>query len=244
MDVLEIVLTMLSMAGAVFAWYQASGSKKARAEAADAVSRAEVQAKSAFAQAYEARKQAEATQRLADSLKEQVAAAEKSVAEAQRANKIAKKRLKLLEKQVDQANESNHVVLEFDESEDEPGLVVIQNVGSGFAHDFEGIVLYGDEHVEVSASLLPPGGSCSVLVPGLKADTEDHQVELERYELALAKSREPAPKRKAGSGLLDFEIAMPRPLVPPMQPLPSMVPLRLEASWRSPAGRPQDYRSS
>lgn len=198
MDVLDIVLTALSMAGGLFAWYQATGSKKARAEAAAAVDRAEVQAKSALAQAHEARKQAEATQELVDSLKAQVVAAEEAVAEARQANKLAKKRLKLLEKQQNQANESNHVALDFEEDENNPGVVVIRNVGSGVAHDFEGVVLYGDEHVQVSESLLAPGGSCSVLVPGLKADTEVYLAELEEYEAALARSREPAPKRKIG----------------------------------------------
>lgn len=84
MEFVDIVLTVLSMVGAVFAWYQATGSKKARDEAAAAVERAEVGAKSAQAQAYEARKQAEATQQLVDSLKAQVDAAERAASEAGR----------------------------------------------------------------------------------------------------------------------------------------------------------------
>lgn len=240
MGFIDIVLTVLSMAGAVFAWYQATGSKNAKVEAAAAVKRAEVQAQSALAQAHEARKQAEATQRLANSLQEQVDAAKRSAAEAKQANKIAKKRLKLLEKQASQANETNHVVLECDESKDVPGLVVIENVGSGFAREFVALVLYGDEQVRVSQAVLAPGGSCSVLVPELKADTEEHQRKLADYELALKRSKEPGPKKQFGA----FEFSSPAPLISPMQPLPPLVPIRLDASWRSPSGRPERYRSS
>lgn len=84
MEYLNIFLTMLSMAGGAFAWYQANGSRKAREDAAAAVERAELQAKSAHAQAYEARKQAEATRDLVDALKSQVVAAEQAAAEAKR----------------------------------------------------------------------------------------------------------------------------------------------------------------
>lgn len=94
----SIAWAVLSGIFMLISWYQSTGSKKARAEADDAVARAETQAKAAHAEAYEARRQTEAMQKLVESLQAQVHAAEASAAEAQRLADSAEKQVAQIEK--------------------------------------------------------------------------------------------------------------------------------------------------
>ncbi len=94
----SIAWAVLSGIFMLISWYQSTGSKKARAEADDAVARAETQAKAAHAEAYEARRQTEAMQKLVESLQAQVHAAEASAAEAKRLAESTEKQAAQVEK--------------------------------------------------------------------------------------------------------------------------------------------------
>lgn len=74
---IETILTALSMAGGAFSWWHAHSSRKFKKEAAETLATAK-------AQAYEARRQAEASQALVKALTSQVQAAKDSAAEAKR----------------------------------------------------------------------------------------------------------------------------------------------------------------
>lgn len=75
MEIIELILTILSMAGAVFAWYQANISKSAKNDAEEAKERAIEQLKLAHAEVDAARAQAKEAKKIAESLEHQLAVA-------------------------------------------------------------------------------------------------------------------------------------------------------------------------
>ena len=83
-EVISAICAVLTIIGTGFSWWRSNLSLDAQREANGAVARAEAEAKAAYAQAYEARRQVEATQKLVETLKAQVAAAEAAATEAKR----------------------------------------------------------------------------------------------------------------------------------------------------------------
>lgn len=83
-EAISAICAVLTAIGAVIAWWRSNLSRDAQRQAVKAEGRAEKQAKAAHAQAYEARRKANAAKELVETLKAQVAAAEAAATEAKR----------------------------------------------------------------------------------------------------------------------------------------------------------------